>query len=102
MQTSKDAKKLLHHIDPRLGVRQVEKSYADKCVIYDVDNPEDPWHNVRDKMDAFVAVHFFGWFFKVTRRNTPSAHYEHCRTLPNLMTNQEAASFEWLLSDWFV
>ncbi|KAK2144108.1 hypothetical protein LSH36_785g03083 [Paralvinella palmiformis] len=63
-QNAKDARNLLHHIDPELGVRRVEKNYGGKCDIYDRDYPEDPWHIVRDKMDAFVAVHFFGWFFK--------------------------------------
>ena len=37
-----------------------EKSYGGSCIIYDHENPDNPWHNVWDKFDAFVPTHFFG------------------------------------------
>ena len=42
-----------------------QKSYGGNCRIYDAANVHDPWHNLGDKMDAFVLVHFFGFWAKV-------------------------------------
>ncbi|XP_052801197.1 phosphatidylserine synthase 2-like [Mya arenaria] len=63
-QSPADARALMKHIDPRLGVPLPEKDYGGNCLIYDADKPEDPWHNFWDKMDGFVATHFFGWWLK--------------------------------------
>ena len=62
-----DARQMLKWIDPKLGKPLPEKSYGGTCRIYDWETPEDPWHNLMDKMDGFVLVHFFGWWFKVWR-----------------------------------
>ncbi|ESO09280.1 hypothetical protein HELRODRAFT_150062, partial [Helobdella robusta] len=63
-QTADDARLLLRHIDPGLGVPLPEKSYGGNCELYDSSRPDNPFHNVKDKMDSFVAVHFFGWWTK--------------------------------------
>ncbi|KAJ9598252.1 hypothetical protein L9F63_011073 [Diploptera punctata] len=63
-QTKKDAINLLKHIDSKLGVPLEEKSYGGNCRIYDEDEPDDPFHNIWDKLDLFVATHFFGWWLK--------------------------------------
>ena len=60
LQTADDARKLLKHFDPKLGEPLAERSYGGSCVIYDETMPENPWHNVIDKFDAFVPTHFFG------------------------------------------
>ena len=65
MQTVDDARQLLTHIDPKLGVPLPEKDYGGNCLIYDPSVPEDPFHNFWDKMDGFVTTHFFGWWLKV-------------------------------------
>jgi len=59
-QTADDARKFLKHIDPKLGEPLAEKSYGGSCLIYDREEPGNPWHNVWDKFDAFVPTHFFG------------------------------------------
>ena len=53
-------------IDSDLGKPLPEKSYGSNCLIYDANRPESPWHNVWDKMDGFVVVHFIGWWLKVS------------------------------------
>lgn len=63
-QTPHDARQMLKHIDPNLGKPLEEKGYGGNCRIYDSDRPDDPFHNVWDKMDGFVVVHFFGWWLK--------------------------------------
>ena len=60
LQTADDARKLLKHFDNKLGEPLAERSYGGSCVIYDDAMPENPWHNVIDKFDAFVPTHFFG------------------------------------------
>ncbi|KAF8572409.1 hypothetical protein P879_00708 [Paragonimus westermani] len=62
-QNVDDARKWLRYLDPDLGKPLEEKNYGGSCIIYD-SNSTDPWHNVRAKMDVFVLVHFFGWWFK--------------------------------------
>lgn len=59
-----DARALMKHIDSSLGVPLPEKDYGGNCLIYDTGMPSDPWHNIKDKMDVFFAVHFFGWWLK--------------------------------------
>lgn len=44
-QTVDDARKLLKHIDPQLGEPLPEKDYGGNCLIYDPNNPVDPFHN---------------------------------------------------------
>ncbi|XP_076053247.1 phosphatidylserine synthase 2-like isoform X3 [Oratosquilla oratoria] len=57
-------RKLLKHIDPNLGEALEEKDYGGNCRIYDHEAPDDPYHNVWDKLDLFVPLHFFGWWLK--------------------------------------
>ncbi|XP_052271614.1 phosphatidylserine synthase 2-like isoform X3 [Dreissena polymorpha] len=63
-QSRDDARLLIRHLDPNLGKPLPEKSYGGNCLIYDAENPNDPWHNFWDKMDGFVPTHFFGWWLK--------------------------------------
>ncbi|KAK2703665.1 phosphatidylserine synthase 2-like [Artemia franciscana] len=63
-QSPNDARKLLKHFDKNLGEELEEKSYGGSCLIYDPSVPDDPWHNIWDKFDAFVPTHFFGWWLK--------------------------------------
>nr|XP_053635031.1 phosphatidylserine synthase 2-like [Cherax quadricarinatus] len=41
-----------------------EKDYGGNCRLYDHESPEDPYHNIWDKLDLFVPLHFFGWWMK--------------------------------------
>lgn len=50
----------MKHFDSKLGEPLAERSYGGSCVIYDESMPDNPWHNVIDKFDAFVPTHFFG------------------------------------------
>nr|XP_045618708.1 phosphatidylserine synthase 2-like isoform X1 [Procambarus clarkii] len=63
-QSASGARQLLKHIDPKLGKPMEEKDYGGNCRLYDDDNPEDPYHNIWDKLDLFVPLHFFGWWLK--------------------------------------
>jgi len=63
-QTPKDFRRLLLFIDPSLNTPITEQSYGDHCAIYDENNPEDPYHNIKGKMDGFVIAHALGWFCK--------------------------------------
>lgn len=63
-QTADDARKLLKHIDKELGKPLAERNYGGDCLIYDANMPQDPFHNVWDKMDIFVPTHFIGWWVK--------------------------------------
>ncbi|KER23880.1 hypothetical protein T265_08342 [Opisthorchis viverrini] len=63
-QNVDDARQWLRYLDPNLGKPLSEQDYGGNCIIYDRAYPEDPWHNIREKMDVFVLVHFFGWWLK--------------------------------------
>lgn len=63
-QTVDGARDLFKHIDPSLGKPLPEKSYGGTCLIYDANEPNNPFHNFWDKMDGFVVNHFIGWYFK--------------------------------------
>ncbi|CAG7822093.1 unnamed protein product [Allacma fusca] len=63
-QSAKDARQLLKHIDSSLGEPLAERSYSRSCIIYDSNRTDDPFHNLKDKMDFFVPTHFFGWWLK--------------------------------------
>jgi phosphatidylserine synthase 2 len=56
---------LREFVDPKLGDKSIEKSYADDCRIYIPDHPISPWFNILDKIDVFITAHFVGWFFKM-------------------------------------
>ena len=60
-----DARQLLVSFYPELGQPLPERSYADECSLYTPGHPDGAFHNFMDKMDVFVACHFFGWFVKV-------------------------------------
>jgi phosphatidylserine synthase 2 len=55
----------MKHIDPSLGTPLPDKDYGGNCLIYDANEPNDPFHNFWDKMDGFVVTHFIGWWLKV-------------------------------------
>lgn len=63
-QTPNDARKLLTHIDPNLGKPLEERDYGGNCKLYDPEQPNDPFHNIWDKLDLFLPAHFFGWWVK--------------------------------------
>ncbi|XP_018010579.1 phosphatidylserine synthase 2 [Hyalella azteca] len=63
-QSTDTARKLLKHLDPKLGVPLEEKDYGGNCLLYDPSMPEDPYHNIWDKMDLFVPLHLLGWWSK--------------------------------------
>ena len=63
-QTPGDARKLLKYVDGDLGEETAEKDYGGNCRIYDGDNPGDPWHNVKDKVDIFIVAHLMGYWCK--------------------------------------
>ncbi|XP_046390648.1 phosphatidylserine synthase 2-like isoform X2 [Ischnura elegans] len=63
-QSADDARKLLQHVDSKLGYPLEERSYGGNCKIYDENKPQDPFHNVKDKMDVFVWTHLVGWWLK--------------------------------------
>jgi len=60
-----DARKLVASFYPELGRPLPERTYADECTLYTPGNPKGSFHNFMDKMDVFVACHFFGWIVKV-------------------------------------
>ncbi|KAK3583279.1 hypothetical protein CHS0354_011167 [Potamilus streckersoni] len=62
-QSVHSARLLMKHFDASLGKPLPEKDYGGNCFIYDP-NATDPWHNLWDKLDLFVPVHFFGWWGK--------------------------------------
>ncbi|PAA93971.1 hypothetical protein BOX15_Mlig025942g2, partial [Macrostomum lignano] len=63
-QNASDARHMLSYLDPELGKPLPEKDYGGSCLIYDPANTTDPFHNVWDKMDGFVTMHFIGWWLK--------------------------------------
>jgi len=63
-QTPKDFRRLIIWVDASLNESIVEEAYGDHCTIYDETQPDDPWHNVKGKMDGFVIAHALGWFCK--------------------------------------
>ncbi|XP_059099271.1 phosphatidylserine synthase 2-like isoform X2 [Tigriopus californicus] len=63
-QTPSDARKLVKHIDSSLGEPIPEKDYGGSCLIYDPSQPEDPYHNLKDKFDVFIFAHLFGYWCK--------------------------------------
>ncbi|CAF0783183.1 unnamed protein product [Adineta steineri] len=63
-QTVDEARQLIKHIDPSLGIPLPDKDYGGSCRIYDWEHPEDPFHFFKEKMDFFVLSHFFGWWLK--------------------------------------
>jgi len=63
-QTPKDARTLLKFVDEELGEPVPEKDYGDSCKIYDSDNPSNPFHNLKDKMDIFIIGHLGGYWCK--------------------------------------
>ncbi len=41
-----------------------EKDYGGNCLVYDESTPEDPYHNLWDKVDVFIFAHLFGYWCK--------------------------------------
>ena len=46
---------LLKLFDEELGEPIPEKDYGGNCAVYDLEVPDDPFHNVKDKMDIFMT-----------------------------------------------
>eukprot|EP01133_Synstelium_polycarpum_P014158 gene14158-16686_t len=64
-QTADEARAIMKHIDPRLGVPLPEKSYADDCRLYTPEDPQSSFRNLRDTVnDEFILAHLFGWWGK--------------------------------------
>ena len=63
-QSANDARKLLKFLDVNLGEPIPEKDYGGNCRIYDYDNPTDPYHNLKDKVDIFIIGHAVGYWCK--------------------------------------
>jgi phosphatidylserine synthase 2 len=55
-QNVEDARQMMRHIDPTLGVSLPERSYATNCEL--------SWRNVFDQLDEFVWAHVIGWWCK--------------------------------------
>ncbi|XP_033106106.1 phosphatidylserine synthase 2-like isoform X1 [Anneissia japonica] len=64
-QTIDDARKYVGYIDPDLGKRLPEQSYAEDCRLYVPDHVDGPFANLWLKWDFFVFSHLFGWFVKM-------------------------------------
>lgn len=65
-QSLDDARQLMKHFDPKLGVPLPEQSYAEDCRFYDPDpHPNGHFHNFWEKCDVFIWGHFFGWWAKM-------------------------------------
>ncbi|GAM20690.1 hypothetical protein SAMD00019534_038650 [Acytostelium subglobosum LB1] len=71
-QSADDARKLMKHIDPKLGVPLPERSYGDNCDLYTPNDPKSSFRNLMDTInDEFIWAHFFGWWGKtVLMRDT--------------------------------
>lgn len=63
-QSPDDGRQILRYLDKDLGKPLAEKAYGGNCRLYDPDKPGDPFHNIWDKLDVFVPLHFFGWWTK--------------------------------------
>merc|ERR1719464_1679575 len=63
-QNPEDARKMMKLIDKDLGEEIPEKDYGGTCRLYDAENPEDPWHNLKDKVDIFIVAHLMGYWCK--------------------------------------
>ena len=70
-QTPKDFRRLLLFIDPSLNTPITEQSYGDHCAIYDENNPEDPYHNIKGNYRLFLRLLYFcgyGWLLSTCMR----------------------------------
>lgn len=63
-QTRDHARVWMSYLDPSLGQVLPEQDYGGNCLIYDSSTPDNPWHNVKEKMDGFVFAHLLGWWAK--------------------------------------
>lgn len=64
-QKPNDGRQALKFIDPKLGERLPERTYAEDCTIYDPDHPSgNPFSNFVSKLDRFVIAHLLGWVVK--------------------------------------
>ena len=54
---------VFRYLDGDLGEPIPEKDYGGSCTLYDGDS-EDPWHNVKDKVDIFIVAHLAGYWCK--------------------------------------
>ena len=63
-QVPNQARAMLKFMDESLGEPIPEKDYGGNCRIYDHEQPNDPYHNLWDKVDIFIFSHLFGYFCK--------------------------------------
>lgn len=47
---------MLRYLDPTLGIRLPERSYADDCRL--------EWSSIYQQLDIFIAAHVLGWYAK--------------------------------------
>lgn len=72
-QDKTDVRQWLKHLDPRLGVKLPERTYAENCAFHTPGHPDGPFANLWGAMkDEFVVAHFLGWYGKaLLLRDTP-------------------------------
>lgn len=57
--------KYLKSISPSTVGQPAERDYAMSCVIYDRNNPKDPFHSLKSiTFDEYVPAHFIGWILQ--------------------------------------
>ncbi|KNC47161.1 phosphatidylserine synthase [Thecamonas trahens ATCC 50062] len=65
-QSKADARALMAHLDPVLGVPLPERSYGDDCRLFTPDHPTSYMANLMDALfDEFVIAHALGWMAKM-------------------------------------
>ncbi len=64
-QSPSDARKLMHYLDPKLGVVLPERNYAEHCELYTPNDPTSKFRNLLDTVnDEFIWAHLIGWWGK--------------------------------------
>jgi len=64
-QSATNARNLMKYFDPEIGEPLNFTAYGHDCDVYDYNMPEDPFHNIKHKMDGFVTAHIIGWIMKM-------------------------------------
>jgi len=64
-QKPSDGRYLLNLLDPALGVKLPERSYAEDCRLYTPNDPRGSFANLMETLqDEFVLAHLLGWWAK--------------------------------------
>ena len=56
-QSPNDARGLLKYLDDNLGEPIPEKDYGGNCRLYDWEKPNDPFHNLKEKVRSQLFVY---------------------------------------------